>query len=186
VKTLYVEQHGLSGSRVIVWPAGIDHDYWDPTVTNGSQYLLLYVKTNVSQLELSNISEFAEGLNLQLKIITYGDYKMKQFRELLRNSQGVVWAGSTESQGLAQFESWAMNVPTLVRRARNFNDSGVGSESPYLTAQTGLITEVDHIAKSDLHTFSEMMPSFQPRNWIIQNATLGIARSHLLSILMAG
>ena len=182
VKDFFVKHHELSDSRVIVWPAGIDHNYWNPCVPEASRYLLLYIKTTLSESELSNVSRFAKQLNLELKKVTYGHYRIKQFRELLRSSQGVVWAGSTESQGLAQFESWAMNVPTLVRRARNFDHLGIGSESPYLTNQTGLITQSDHIESTDLQSFSEMMTSFQPRNWILQNATLGIARTNLLSV----
>jgi hypothetical protein len=185
VKELFVNHHGLSESRVFVWPAGIDHEYWNPTAPSNSRYLILYRKTELAERELSNVKEFAKRVDLELKIISYGDYKIKQFRDLLRHSQGLVWAGSTESQGLAQFESWAMNVPTLIRRARNFENLGIGSESPYLTNQTGLSTREDHIAAVDLEIFSDMMPTFQPRDWILQNATLEIARSHLLSIFEA-
>ncbi len=185
VKELFVKHHGLSNSRVVIWPAGIDHNYWSPVLSVDPRYLLLYVKTGLSDSELSNVRSFAKQLNLELKIIKYGDYKIKQFRELLKFSQGVVWAGSTESQGLAQFESWAMNVPTLVRRARNFNHLEIGSESPYLTNRTGIVTQENRIASTDLQSFSEMMFSFQPRNWVLQNATLAIARSRLLSIFTA-
>lgn len=182
VKELFVNHYGLSDSRVFIWPAGIDHEYWNPSPPSKSRYLLLYRKTHLEERELSSVSEFAKNLDLEVKIISYGDYKIKQFRDLLKHSKALVWAGSTESQGLAQFESWSMNVPTLIRRSRNFDNLGVGSESPYLTNQTGLTTREEYIATTDLETFSEMMHSFQPRDWILNNATLGIARSHLLSI----
>ena len=185
VKELFVNHHGLPGSRVFIWPAGIDHEYWNPAPSSNSRYLLLYRKTGLAERELSAVSEFAKKLQLELKIISYGDYKIKKFRNLLKHTGGLVWAGSTESQGLAQFESWGMNVPTLIRRARNFDNLGIGSESPYLTNQTGLATREDFITKADLEAFSEMMPSFRPRDWILQNATLGIARSQLLSIFDA-
>ncbi len=185
VKQLFVEVCGLDSSRIHVWAAGIDHEFWKPIDSNSFRYLTLYVKSTVANDEMLNIKSFSDELGLELKIVRYGKYKLRDFRELLKHSRALVWAGSTESQGLAQFETWAMNVPTLIRRARNFQNLGIGSESPYLNEQTGQSTQHDSITATDLAKFSTKLGSFQPRNWILQNATTSIARSKLLSIIDA-
>jgi hypothetical protein len=183
VKQLFVEVCGLESSRIHIWAAGVDHEFWKPIDANSFRYLTLYAKSIVANDEMSRIKGFSDELGLELKIVQYGKYKLRDFRELLKHSRALVWAGSTESQGLAQFETWAMNVPTLIRRARNFQNLGIGSESPYLNEQTGQSTKHDSITATDLAKFSTKLDSFHPREWILENATTSIARSKLLSII---
>lgn len=183
VKQLFVEVCGLESSRIHIWAAGIDHEFWKPIDSNSFRYLTLYVKSTVANDEMLRIKNFSNELGLELKIVQYGNYKLREFREILKHSRALVWAGSTESQGLAQFEAWAMNVPTLIRRARNFQNLAIGSESPYLNEQTGQSTHDDSITTTDLASFSTQLDSFHPRDWILQNATTSITRSKLLSII---
>lgn len=185
VKELFIDFCGLEESRIYVWAAGVDHEYWKPDIPSIPRYLTLYKKTSLGNSEMSNIIEFAENQNLELKTVQYGDYKLKHFRELLRHSRALVYAGSTESQGLAQFEAWAMNVPTLIRKARNFSNFGIGNESPYLSELTGMATREGSITTMDLIDFSARLASFRPREWIVENATSRIARENLLSVFKA-
>ncbi len=182
VKEFFIDFCGLRSSRIHVWAAGVDHDYWKPTFPDTFRFLTVYQKSTIDESEMQFIKDLAGDLFLELKVIKYGDYKLKNFRNLLRDSRALIWAGSTESQALAQFESWAMNVPTLVRKARNFNNLGIGSESPYLSEETGLCTREDSITRTDLEIFSQRLDSFNPRAWVLRNATPAIARANLLSI----
>ena len=185
VKEFFVNFCGLNSSRIYIWAAGIDHEYWRPTVPEVFRFLTVYDKSGLQDTEERCIRGLAEKLNLELKIVKYGSYKIKSFRELLKFTRALIWAGSTESQGLAQFEAWAMNVPTLIRKARNFQDLGIGSESPYLSDQTGMATENNSITETDLENFSHKLNSFTPRDWIVTNATSEIARANLFSIFEA-
>lgn len=182
VKEFFINFCGLESSRIYVWAAGVDHKYWSPTIPESFRFLTVYQKSTINDSEMQFIKDFAADLSLDLRVVKYGEYKLKNFRYLLRDSRALIWAGSTESQALAQFEAWAMNVPTLVRKARNFHNLGIGSESPYLSEETGLCTSDTAITATDLEIFSQKLDSFNPREWVLQNATPAIARANLLSI----
>lgn len=182
VLQLYSTHFGLSIDRIFVWAAGIDHDFWNPGRRKGQTHVLLYLKTTISQEELSAISNFASTLNMKLKIVRYGKYSKKYYRRMLVGAKFLIWAGDTESQGLAQFEAWSMDVPSLVRKSNTFLQTDLGSASPYISEFTGLVTKTSKITPYDLQLLLERSNSFSPREWIIQNANPKLARIKLLEI----
>lgn len=179
---LYSKHLGISESGMCVWAAGIDHEFWNPTRGRTHRYILLYLKTSVSPEEMSAVSEFATNLNLKLKIVEYGKYNKREFKHLLLGAKFLIWAGGTESQGLAQFEAWSMDVPCLVRKSSTFLDTDLGNASPYLSELTGVFTQHTKITPIDLQTLLQESSGFSPRDWIIQNATSEVARRKLLDI----
>jgi hypothetical protein len=183
VADLMQTHYGLDGKRIYTWFAGVNTEFWDGKRHRKPSTLLIYLKSNLSQDELATIIQVASKFELGLQIMKYGEYRIHEYRRKLRKSVAVVWIGSTESQCIAQFEAWAMDVPTLIRNCQKFDDSNLGSPSPYLQPQTGVLTGESKITAAGLIDFLERLDSFAPRNWVLQNATTQISRSNLTKLL---
>ena len=46
--------------------------------------------------------------------VTYGNYKLNEWKRALDDSKGVIFLSESESQGIAMQEAWMMGVPTFV------------------------------------------------------------------------
>lgn len=161
----------LPKEKFIVWAAGVDDRHWAPE-QSVRDYVLIYVKDKNSISEVSECVQYLNVLGLKTKVITYGEYSQKQYRNELSKSFASVWLTGTESQGLAMFQAWSMDVPTLVRRRDTINMKGVtypSSSAPYLDSRVGMFSTSQNISVNDLNTFFAKLPTFEPRRHIIEN-----------------
>ena len=95
---------------------------------------------------------------------------MHKYKNYLDKSRFLVWFGDTESQSFAQFQAWAMDVPTLILEVNEYiNDeiSYKASSSPYLTTQTGAFFLQNSSAKETLEMWLNKIYTFAPRNWVL-------------------
>ena len=112
-------------------------------------------------------------------------YKQVNYKSCLEKSKFLVWFGETESQSMAQFQAWAMDVPTLVLRVEKLNDgesSYNASSSPYLNSETGEFFESDLPAYHVINSWLGGLNTFSPRNWILKDHTLINAKKRLEKI----
>ena len=103
----------------------------------------------------------------------------------LEKSKFLVWFGETESQSMAQFQAWAMDVPTLVLRVEKYNDgesSYNASSSPYLNSETGEFFDSGLPSHNVINSWLDRLNTFSPRNWILKGHTLIYAKNKLEKI----
>ena len=177
---------GYLPENILVWFAGVDHRYWNPVPITKKQFVLVYQKGPDSEERVKAVEESLQTLNLLSVKIIYGNYKQDEYLKLLNECKFVIWVGHTETQGIAQFQAWAMNVPTLVsglpeKRIRE-HDGLVASAAPYLSGQTGVSAAGDHPTLEEISSMNESLASFSPRKWVIENATREISISNLVKI----
>jgi len=185
VKRAYIEDEPSLKKRISVWYAGVDEKFWSPTKLNkpkDSKKILIYCKTD--NLALCNKIKIlvARCGFIPIKII-YGEYEKKAYRRLLSDCRFSIFLSPSESQGLALAESWSMNVPSLVLRAkRNIMISGKlytdVSSAPYLNKNVGEFW-------NDINNLTILLKSdrkYYPRRWILNNMTDEISINKLRKI----
>ena len=186
VATAYINAVPELDGSLAVWAAGVDETFWSPQHSrHRSGTLLVYLKAGSSHNSLVlQVMETLKQRGYGIAVIEYGRYSKRQFRSVLNQVEAVVWIGPSESQGIAQFEAWSMNVPTLIFRSTGTRESRVqgryktdswtdhwepGIESPYLSAETGSFWSTKDELLDKLMRFRRRLLS--PRDWVLTNAT---------------
>jgi hypothetical protein len=174
----------LKNRKFVIWAAGVDINFWSckdefETITRS---VLIYIKGEIEVDTLDQVKLTLEDLGYSYQVIEYGFYDNYFFRNELKKSDFAIWLGSTESQGIAQFQAWAMGVPTLIQRKDIYvvgKDAFLSSSSPYLSQQTGCFTKTEEITPEDINEFVSTLSLRSPRVWIENNATIEIAGEKL-------
>lgn len=185
VKTMYVENLGISPKKVAVWVAGIDTSEWLPR-GNTDQHVLIFVKGPFVELA-QQISQRLTRLGFDTSTLEYGSYAQNDYRCLLGQSQFAIFLNGTESQGIAHFQAWSMNIPTLILNNHEHFDPRIqnqvvrASSSPYLTTSTGMFFELTDIWDS-LNLFISKLEDFRPRDWVIKNYDVEISAQRFLQL----
>lgn len=166
-------------SRMCVWPAGVDENYWRPTGRGERTNVLIYNK---------RMPELARRLAVDLgkagfrcEAINYGDhrrdkYRLYQFRAALDRAFVCVLLTENEPQGIFATEAWSMDVPTMAYRLPNLETVDT---VPYLTPQTG-----GYWSRTDeLVALLEAVPgaAYKPRDWVLANMTDKVCAAQLLA-----
>lgn len=159
--------------NLLVWPNGVDEDYWTPTRahrhTNGSQ-VVVYIKTTPRPELLKKIGDFLEKEGYRQKTIIYGSYNASHYLEVLRNAHFMIVFSVSESQGIFLAEAWSTNVPTYVFAADSWqttweNKMWFSSPSPYLSPLTGVFFNTFE----QLQSLVEYNAPFRPREWLLKH-----------------
>ena len=184
VKKLYEK---FTNKKILVWYAGIDASYWNPSKRVSQNKILIYFK-HPNRNILKNVSELIKKLNISYKVLEYGSYSQSLYKKELLKSKLVIFITLTESQSLALAESWAMNVPTFVRKSEfdlenKFKKYSHTSNAPYLNKDNGMFFE-------DLEKLSYLIQKlfnneleFSPRKWVINNMTDKISAYNAIRII---
>lgn len=169
-------------SKLRVWAAGTDSNYWKPssTIRRGNQALIFIKKRDPGVV--SRVVQAVKSAGLQYQTIEYGRYARSRYRKLLTESTVMVYVGASESQGLALQEAWSCDVPTAVVSTDDACSPTVETicqcartRAPYLTPQQGFIWHLTYGPQALISALSTA--SFSPRVWVKENATIEIAAS---------
>jgi hypothetical protein len=172
-------------NRVRTWAAGIDTDNWQPSPVHAKTCdALIYWKTE----PLSFYQEVVKVLDekgLKHLTIKYGNYAVDEFKEKLGECRFVISISRSESQGIAMFEAWAMDVPTLVFDPGEFIFHGRKltnvSSCPYLSHTTGKKWKtVDEL--STMLDNRSALSGFAPRHYVVSNFTDKHSADRLISL----
>ncbi|MBU0579716.1 MAG: hypothetical protein KKA19_00945 [Candidatus Margulisbacteria bacterium] len=169
----------LKNKDVIIWPAGVDI----PKKINIKRNIdfLVLDKRKESRL-LANVRSALKAKSVNYRVITYGKFSQKKYYTLLNNSKYLICLGRTESQGLALFEAWAYNVPTIVYEEKTFNYKNItwdrASAAPYLHEKCGIFFKTDFKAALD----KLANKSFSPRAYCLKNYSDEIMTKQFLEI----
>jgi hypothetical protein len=185
VRHYYIDNLGISPRKVLVWAAGIKTSEWSAG-DKSDKHVLIYIKGPYAELA-REISTILARLDFRTSTLLYGAYKQNEYTRLLKRSQFAIFLNETESQGLAHFQSWSMNVPTLIMSKIEYIDPKEqnkvvsASSSPYLTSSTGMFFESTDISSS-LDLFISRLDDFRPREWVLENYDAEITSRRFLQI----
>ncbi len=166
-------------SRMCVWPAGVDEDYWRPTPQSERPNVLIYNK-RMPELASRLMADLGKA-GFRCEAINYGDhrrgkYRLHQFRAALDRACACVLLTENEPQGICATEAWSMNVPTMAYRLPGLETVDT---VPYLTAQTGRYwSQTD-----ELVALLEAVPgaAYKPRDWVLANMTDEVCAAQLMA-----
>jgi hypothetical protein len=183
VKDFYISLVPELGEKIVVWPAGVtDAGEKSPK----AKTIIIYDKTDSAGL-VNQLKTFIESQGYKVKIVLYGKVRHEQYLQDLKQSQCMIYLSDSESQGLAMFEAWMANVPTLVWNRGYMLYKGIkwsgNTSAPYLCKETGSFFK-------DLEEFKKVFgqflrQDFSPRRWVKNNATDKISAENFLKIINA-
>lgn len=196
VARVYEEQIPELRGKLMPWAAGVDTKVWSPggMRNQGARRCLIYSKgADPSDVELC--ADDCRKLGWSVNLIQYGRYTPRSYLSKLRCSDVMVVLGGSESQGLALFEAWSVNVPTLVRRwvpkvqAGIPNPDALGElgrtcSAPYLSRKTGSFWETREELGELLAASGHW--AYEPRNWVMERATSKLAADRYWNLLHSG
>ncbi len=183
--------HRLAGREVPeshVWFAGVDTEWWHlSTIPRGQRDQVIIYKKAVPSDVFRLCQKLIEKRGLKAKVVEYGHYAPEEFRKELAKSQFVVFLSQSETQGLASFEAWSSDVPTI------HYDPGVmsflgqqfqgASSCGYLHPEVGRRFAGPDDLKERFDEFADQMASLSPRRHVLGRYTLQHSASHFLSIV---
>jgi hypothetical protein len=174
---------GYSQDNILIWFAGVDHRLWNPKADINRDLVMIYQKGPNSEARVKLVEKSLRELNLPSVTIKYGEYRQSEYFKLLNRCKFVIWVGHTETQGIAQFQAWSMDVPTLIsglpKERLEEPDGLVASPAPYLSDNTGMIARLEQPSNEEIISMNESIQHFSPRLWVIENATQELAISNL-------
>ena len=164
---------GLS-DKLVEWSAGVDENYWCPSSDQSASKkldFLIFAKLQSpsSEYMIHEIGSELANRGFSFSQLRYGTFQQGEYRSLLRASRALLYLSESESQGLALFEAWACDVPTLVWDRKYWDWHGYrceASSAPYLSAQCGLSFHDLSAFFEKLDSFVVTLPTFRPRDYI--------------------
>lgn len=173
-------------SKLIIWPAGVDIDFWKPKKGNNARGVLLYIKDDPGEL-LLEIEAYLARNNIKYQKIYYGSYSPAKYLSMLNTSKIAIFFSQSESQGLALLEAWATNTPTLVwdigyatiYKGTEQEERIEASAAPYLTDYTGSrFSEYSDFIKQFNEWYERV--SYNARDWVEHNMSDKICAQKLV------
>jgi len=167
------------------WFCGVDEDYWQNDKIKIKDKVLIYSKTNPEVSEA--IKRKLENQGFEYLEIVCGEYTPDQYKLALSSAKLAIFVSVTETQGLAIFEAWSCNVPTLHFDPGVWSYQGIeykkASSCPYLEPKLGGrfsgVSDFDCEFKSVLDNIEE----FTPREIVLKNYTIAHSMKKLSQIL---
>jgi hypothetical protein len=184
------------GDAVVAWPVGIDTESWEPDSDTGKTYeFLLYDKVrwehpHYESTLLEPIRQELRHRGFRFSEIRYGYYREETFRYLLRKCRAMIFLCEHETQGIAYQQALSCGIPILAwDRGEYWQDPqfyphrvkfGPVTSVPYWDGRCGR-TFVDAADfPNSLDHFWDCRAQYLPRQYILQNLTLGLCAQQYL------
>ena len=172
-KDLYEKDSPALAGRCVIWPAGVDTEYWKPDPAQLRDTILIYEKQRKGPVgPVEPYQQWLEQQGYKVQIIKCGEYTLAEFLHALQRAQLMVGFVIDESQGIAWAEAWSADVPTLIwRNTRNSirGRSYECSTAPFLTDDNGMFfDDLEHF-KRVFSKWSATQSAFRPRQWVLKN-----------------
>ena len=167
------------------WYGPLQHWKWYIPWPEKNQHLFFpfrkYSKTDRQR------SNWFKEKKIPYQIIEVGFYEPQDYQKLLDQSLLTLFISHSETQGLAMFESWSMNVPTFHWDPEFMNYYGTpypeSSSAPYLTKDLGSSFKDFEDFKNKFSDFYENCHQLQPRKIILEKYTNSHSADLFISIL---
>lgn len=181
-KYLEVSQNKLK-KKIFIWASGINHKFWKPGKIKKIDFLI-YSKYIKDKKILNSCLNFLKKNNFTYENIEYGKYSKKDYSSLLKKSKKSIFFTESESQGLAFFEAWSSQVPTLVynpKKAYKRPFKTKTNSCPYLNNKLG--DDFNNFRTFKKKIFSFHNQKFNTREWIKDNFSLKKSTKKLIEII---
>lgn len=185
VKKLYLEaSRNKLKNKILIWPIGVDENYWKIKKAKKNVDFLIYSKNNFKIGMINKITTFFRNKNISFKIIKYGSYFKAEYLNLLSKSKYLIFFSKSESQGIACFESWSADVPIIVYRHEKKYLAKFKQKSeacPYLSKSNGYYFNNLKDFKKIIIELNRNKKIFNPRKWLLKkfNLKINIKNLHL-------
>lgn len=189
VKDVYSKSRPEISSKIRVWPAGVKI----PELANRAvrpllERKFLVFRKSIDDSSFNKVVEELKNKKVSFKVISYGSFKQEEYFNLLQDSDGLIYLQEVESQGIALQEAWARNVPSLVWNEGHFTyptgeriDGNI--VAPFLTPESGMFFESAEKFSSAFDEFQSKLPSFTPREYVINNLSDKVCAENYLKII---
>lgn len=188
------------GNICDTWPAGIDTDYWKPDVSVSPDIDILIYKKFGFEKELDEarvyrpLMEVIQKKGFSYAEITYGNYKEKDFFDLLKKTKSMLFLSQHETQGIACNQVMSMNIPVLAWDEHRMRDPYYTRESqgniytesvPFFDQRCGLVFEHVDEFEQKLDTFMEHMHAgtYTPRAYVLENVSMEKSAARMLELI---
>ncbi|MBO8219549.1 hypothetical protein [Prochlorococcus marinus] len=174
--------------KTLIWPSGVDPKYWENRKTNKKKSeILIYYKNQKGPIPSKDIIKLKlSSFNLNINFIDYGSYTIEEYKKALEKSKFMIFLSRDETQGLAFFEAWSMNVFTYVWEYKVKTNEGLDYEGcvcPYINKSVGkYVNNFDCLIRS-IKNKDYSSKDISPRNWILKNGTDKISVSKLIKLI---
>lgn len=95
--------------RIRVWAAGIRL----ATQNHAQREIILVYKKTCPDSLYQHVIDTLKKKNIPFVVVEYGKYSQENYISLLQKTKLLIYLQESESQGIAMFEAWAADVPTL-------------------------------------------------------------------------
>ena len=182
---LYIKDNIILKSKIIIWPAGVNSDFWKPTHFNKSKHILIFDKPHILLSEpIDRYRDYIISKGFTVTIIKYGTFDQVSYLHLLRNTLIMIGFSFSESQGIAWSEAWSTDVPTLIfeNHINKINEKVFNcNTAPFLTNDTGLFFKNYNDFTTQFNSIIENKSKFKPRQWVLDNLTDEVSAINLLT-----
>ncbi len=168
---------------IATWAVGVPI----PSKSSSQDGPIIIYKKKVPESIFNHIIETLHMRNMKYVVLEYGHFHHSVFSEFLSHAPLLIYLQEIESQGIALFETWSYNVPTLIWENKKYTYPNTNLyvqgniAAPYLTPETGQYFDRDfeHKLTSMLTNIAE----FTPRRYIERNFSLERSAEEYLNIL---
>jgi len=192
---------------LVVWPAGVDTDFFAPTTASSTPetlsqsesltqdsnrpYALLYTKGR-AQTDIDAIISFLNKNEIPFKHFAYGSYIEKDFKNAITEARFGIVVTSSESQGLAIEEMLSMNLPLVVFDIAQWNQTAwdqldlhgfPATSVPYWDERCGLRSTDLAICKNQIVQMNTEYMHYEPRVFILEELNLAKQAKALCTFL---
>lgn len=174
--------YGMQAEKIKVWAAGV---LVHAQVHMLKQYdFLLYDKAGNEDM-IQAVQRILKQRGFSWHTLKYGTFMQSDYYEALTRSKYLLYISPSESQGLAMFEAWARDVPSLHWERGFYEYKGHRHEghtaTPYVHPNVGMVFK-------DVEDFSEILSTFVgraffPRQYILHGFTQTQSAQHFLEIV---
>ena len=164
-----------------IWPVGIDTDHFCPHGEKDVDCCIYFKNGSVDTR--NELIQILQEKGMSYLEINYGNYTEEDFIRATRRCRFCVTITSTESQGIAYQEILSMGVPCYVVEKTIWDHrpgfSFPATSAPYFDVRCG----IKCLDLSFFDKFITELPTFKPRNYILENLTLEKCASEYVSLL---
>jgi hypothetical protein len=152
-----------------VWAAGVDTDFFRPTVIPKSQDYFIYFKSqNFDDLRRLQKYLFNNWFGMKGSILCYYNYDANMLRDAANNSKFCIMLDATETQGLAALEILATGCPMFILDASLYMGTTKTTTATSVTCWNhccGLKSEISKL-ETDFPIFIKNLDSYDPRPFV--------------------
>ena len=184
----YLDPKKAHGRKSEIWGAGVDTDYFAPALeVQKTQDFFVYFKSQRFH-ELRDVYKylFNDWFEMKGSMLMYYYYDHPMLLETAQKSRFCIMLNDTETQGLATLEILATNTPIFVIDVGAYVGERYTLEGatsvPCWDGRCGMRSSLKTLS-DDFPKFIDALPTYRPREFVLESYSYKAAAAKLLEIL---